>query len=115
MSSQKHVVRSFRRPFFWTLGLICIPGFFAGVLIFQEYSPFEDLISEFPGTWEYVRPVLIVCLYWTILALAASPFVALFAVYKMGPRTAAGIAAGFLMSVFLGLLFIAVVLTNADG
>ena len=115
MSSQKHTVRSFRRPFFWTLGLICIPGLFGGAVAFAEYGPFEALIGLLGGAWENVEPVLTVFFYWAILAWAASPFAALFALYKMGPRTASGIVAGFLVSIVVGAFYIAVVVTFADS
>ena len=111
MSSQKHTVRLFRRPFFWTLGLICIPGLFGGAVVFAEYGPFEALIGLLGRAWEYVAPVLTVFFYWAVLAWAASPF----ALYKMGPRTASGIVAGFLVSIVVGAFYIAVVVTFADS
>ncbi len=83
-------------------------------MIFEDYSPFKDLANEFEGVWEYARPVLTIFWYWTILAWAASPIAGLFALYKMGPRTAAGIAAGFIMSTVLGALYLAVMLTFFD-
>ena len=109
------MVRSFRRPFFWTTVLVCIPGFLGGALVFQDYGPFKDLSNEFEEVWEYARPVLTVILWWTVLAWAASPFAALFALYKMGPRTAAAIAAGFCVSTVVGLAYIGVVLTYFDN
>ena len=114
MRGKTHVVRSFRRPFFWTTALICIPGFLGGALVFEDYSPFKDLASEFEDVWEYARPVLTVFLWWTALAWVASPFVALFALVKLGPRTAAGIAAGFIMSTVVGLAYIGVVLRSFE-
>ena len=115
MTGKAHVVRSFKRPFLWTTALICIPGFLGGALVFEDYSPFEDVANEFEGVWEYARPVLTVFLWWTVLAWVASPFAALFALIKLGPRTAAGIAAGFCVSTVVGLAYIGMVLTLADS
>lgn len=115
MTGKTHVVRSFKRPFFWTTALICIPGFLGGALVFAEFRTHEALASELTWGWALIAPFLIVCLLWSVLAWVVSPVVATIALFAQRRRTAAGIAAGFCVSTVVGLAYIGVVFTFIEN